>query len=124
DSEYLRVRFFSSSIVQVTISRLPTFEDFSYAVCASPQHVNLSHEDNSESISVWSGHLKLVVRKNPVAFTFLDHAGTVLNKDDASLGVSWIGEQVTNYKELQPGERFIGLGEKTGPLDRKGAGYQ
>ena len=28
------------------------------------------------------------------------------------------------WKKLQEGERFIGLGEKTGPLDRKGAGYQ
>ena len=40
------------------------------------------------------------------------------------MGTSWIGDQVTAYKKLQEGERFIGLGEKTGPLDRKGSGYQ
>jgi hypothetical protein len=35
----------------------------------------------------------------------------------------WIGEEVCTYKKLQEGERFIGLGEKTGNLDRRGEGY-
>jgi alpha-glucosidase len=40
-----------------------------------------------------------------------------------SLGTRWNGGQVaTAYKKLQEGERFIGLGEKNGPLDRKGRG--
>src|SRR5690606_7359988 len=46
-----------------------------------------------------------------------------VNEDDPALATSWIGEQVTTYKKLQEGERFIGLGEKTGPLDRRGFGY-
>ena len=32
-------------------------------------------------------------------------------------------EDVTSYKKLQEGERFIGLGEKTGNLDRRGFAY-
>ncbi|MGN6509047.1 MAG: TIM-barrel domain-containing protein, partial [Chitinophaga sp.] len=38
-------------------------------------------------------------------------------------GTSWIGDEVTTYKTMQEGERFIGLGEKTGNLDRKGSSY-
>jgi alpha-glucosidase len=46
-----------------------------------------------------------------------------INEDDSAFGTSWNGEQVTTYKKLQEGERFIGLGEKTGPLNRRGNGY-
>jgi alpha-glucosidase len=49
--------------------------------------------------------------------------GEVLNEDDGSFGTSWIGDEVTTYKRLQKGERFIGLGEKTGNLDRRGTAY-
>ncbi|MFM8433445.1 MAG: TIM-barrel domain-containing protein, partial [Bacteroidota bacterium] len=36
----------------------------------------------------------------------------------------WLGDEVTTYKSLFPDERFIGLGEKTGNLDRRGNGYE
>jgi alpha-glucosidase len=36
---------------------------------------------------------------------------------------SWVGEEVSVYKHMQADERFIGLGEKTGNLDRRGEGY-
>ena len=65
----------------------------------------------------------MVLTKDPVRFSFQELSGNVINEDDA-FGTSWIGEQVTTYKKLQPEERFIGLGEKTGPLDRKGSSYQ
>ncbi|MBI1315263.1 DUF5110 domain-containing protein [bacterium] len=32
--------------------------------------------------------------------------------------------RITLHKALQPGERFLGLGEKTGPLDKRGRQYQ
>src|SRR5690606_25845933 len=47
----------------------------------------------------------------------------VINEDETGLTTSWIGEEVTTYKKMQDGERFIGLGEKTGNLDRRGSGY-
>ncbi|MEM6523988.1 MAG: TIM-barrel domain-containing protein [Bacteroidota bacterium] len=57
-------------------------------------------------------------------FVFKNTKGQIVNEDDKALGVSWIGEQTTNYKILQEGERFIGLGEKTGNLDRRGKAYE
>ena len=68
--------------------------------------------------------LILTITKTPVRFSFktIDHQ--LINEDDHAFGTSWNGEQVTTYKKLQEGERFVGLGEKTGPLDRRGQGYQ
>ena len=39
------------------------------------------------------------------------------------MGISWIGTEVTAYKQLQPNEKFLGLGEKTGNLNRAGNAY-
>jgi alpha-glucosidase len=39
------------------------------------------------------------------------------------MATSWVNESVTTYKKMQDGERFVGLGEKTGSLDRRGSGY-
>ncbi len=43
--------------------------------------------------------------------------------DDANLGISWQGSEVTCFKTMFPSERFIGLGEKVGRLDRRGTSY-
>lgn len=118
-----RVKVFSESVFQITASQSESFEDFSYAVIAEPGKTAVSIEDGTQLI-IRTEKVQLVIEKNPVSFIFKNKEGKVLNEDDGGLGISWIGDQVTSYRKLQEGERFIGLGEKTGPLDRKGAGYQ
>jgi alpha-glucosidase len=51
------------------------------------------------------------------------NSGKIINQDDPSFAVSWLGTEVTNYKKVQKNEKFIGLGEKTGNLDRAGEAY-
>ncbi|MEO1253252.1 MAG: TIM-barrel domain-containing protein [Bacteroidota bacterium] len=67
--------------------------------------------------------LTIEVNKSPVTLTYLNKNGEILNQDDP-LGIRWIGNQVTNYKKLIADEKFIGLGEKTGPLNRRGQAYE
>jgi alpha-glucosidase len=56
-------------------------------------------------------------------FTFKDAAGTVINEDlsGKELGITTIGRKLTVYKRLQEDERFIGMGEALGNLDRRGS---
>jgi len=65
----------------------------------------------------------MLVHKTPFSLAFLTKDGRVINEDEKGLGTSWQDGQVTAYKKLQKDERFIGLGEKTGPLDRAGNAY-
>lgn len=96
-----------------------------YSVIQEPSDsVNFSIEEHDQSLVVTSDGLDIVISKDPILFTFLDKEGKVLNQDDPGLGTQVQGEQKTVYKKLQDGERFVGLGEKTGPLDRRGKGYQ
>ena len=121
---HLRITVFSESIVRVTISTSDTPDTYPYAVVVKPAKADFQFEDKESHVSLKTSKLEVHITKNPVAIIFKDTTGKILNEDDNGLGISWIGEQVTTYKKMQDGERFIGLGEKTGHLDRRGAGYQ
>jgi alpha-glucosidase len=121
--------FFKISVVQKGIfknhlSRSEYFDEQSYAVISKSAGVDFSIIDAHEYVELKTEFLSVEIKKEPFTVTFKNLNGKIINEDDHKLGTSWIGEQVTTYKKLQEGERFIGLGEKTGPLDRKGAGYQ
>lgn len=123
DHAHFRVMIYSDAIVRITVTQQNEFEDFSYAVVANPAPTPFHLNDGIDHISLQTDKLNLVISKDPLRFSFQTLDGRVLNEDD-TFGISWNGEQVTSYKKLQAGERFIGLGEKTGPLDRRGFGYQ
>jgi alpha-glucosidase len=120
--EKFSVRFYNPSIARISITRT-ALEDFSYAVIAQPDQVHLDIAEHHDAIELRTERLVLIIKKDPLRFTFLNTRNEVINEDDPAFGTSWNGEQVTTYKRLMPGERFIGLGEKTGPLDRRGNGY-
>lgn len=97
--------------------------DFSYAVITQPKAVKFEVKEGDDTIHISTKSVTVSIQKDPLRFSFLDHVGNVLNEDDGAFGTSWIGHEVTTYKRLQKGERFIGLGEKTGNLDRRGTAY-
>lgn len=118
-----RISFYGESSIRLNITTQAGFEDFSYAVIAQPTNTQIQITDSAEVLLLKTSAVQLSITKSPVRFSFQTLEGKVINEDD-TLGTSWNGEQVSTYKKLQPGERFIGLGEKTGPLDRKGFAYQ
>ncbi len=61
--------------------------------------------------------------KDNTALSFLDAEGRTLNQDHPNFSTSWLGSEASLYKAIQAEERFLGLGEKTGPLDRRGHAY-
>ncbi len=116
------ITVYSSSIIRVRFTR-DEFDDHSYAVVAQPAG-EFTLSDDKKAIVLQTDLLACSISRETCEVTFSDLKGNVLNQDEEGLGISWIGEQVTNYKTMQDGERFVGLGEKVGPLDRKGQGYQ
>lgn len=116
------VSIFTPNIFRIRIAKEFGY-DFSYAVVGEITRDNFDYgEDNSEFF-ISTDSLILLVNKNPLRFTFKTKDGRVINQDDPDFGTSWIGTEVTTYKTLQAGEKFIGLGEKTGNLDRRGEAY-
>ena len=119
-----RITIYSDEIIRVHISKDDDFEKRSYAVVMQPAEADFFLEEVNGIYMITAGKMVLKIQKDPVRFTFLTKDGKIINEDDQAFGTSWIGEKATTYKKMQEGERFLGLGEKTGPLDKRGRGYE
>ncbi len=118
----IELSVYSPTIIRVRMNETPLKEDFSYAVVGKPVTTNVK-VTNANEITINTDSLKIVVQKKPYSIAFYNLQGAVINADETGLTTSWVGNNVTTYKHLQEGERFIGLGEKTGNLDRAGTAY-
>lgn len=117
-----QVTIFTPNIFRIRIAR-KFGPDFSYAVTGELVRGNFDYAEDNGNFMISTDSLILEVQKNPLRFTFKTKDGKVINQDDPSFGTSWIGTEVSTYKVLQKGEKFLGLGEKTGHLDRRGEAY-
>jgi alpha-glucosidase len=131
DQAHVRIVAYSPSILRVRAAKTlaeannqPAWDDHSFAVVAAPQaQTRFTVADAGEAITLETDVLRLVVRKNPVRLQFFTKSGDLLNEDEPAFGMAWIGDEAAAYKTLMPNERFIGLGEKTGGLNKFGNGY-
>lgn len=123
ENAYVEITAYSPSVIRVRMDQHPLGADFSYAVTAKPQPTRIQTTQNSQEIVVTTDSLQLHIGRDPFSVRFLTPSGEVINEDETGLTTSWIGNEVTTYKKMQENERFIGLGEKTGNLDRRGEGY-
>ena len=74
-------------------------------------------------VSVKTSNITAEVELRPdLRITFKDANGNVINEDlpGKELGMTLVGDKITVYKRLQSDERFIGMGEQLGNLDRRG----
>ena len=120
---HVMIRAYSPSVIRVRMDKTAFQNDLSYAVVGEPGNNVARISENGNEISIVTDSLKAVVRKKPYSIAFYTPAGRLINEDEPGLQTSWVGEEVTNYRHMQDGEKFIGLGEKTGDLNRRGNGY-
>jgi alpha-glucosidase len=97
--------------------------DFSYAVLAEPEGNFSSVKETKNAVLLRTDSLEVRIQKDPLRIGFYSPDGRWLGGDDPHLGVSWLGNKVMCFQRMTPGERFIGLGEKTGNLNRRGSSY-
>lgn len=116
---------YSATVVRVRVlASHRSFEDHSYAVVSTPEKTTFSFNETTTGWLLQTEKLQLAIQKQPLRFELLNSTGHNLVGDDAAFGVSFIGNGITCYKRLAPEEKFIGLGEKTGYLNRSGQAYE
>jgi alpha-glucosidase len=120
---WVKLTVYCANMIRVRLSDQPFAADHSYAVVTNPCSTSFHLQETPAEIRIRTDSLELRVQRSQFALAFYTPDGRVINEDEKGLGLSWEGTQVTAYKKLQPGERFIGLGEKTGNLDRAGSAY-
>lgn len=116
------IQVYTPEIIRIRITRDVPLADFSYSVVGKPNGCPFKISEMEGALSLRTDSLRLEITTNPVRFTLSNSQGKLLVQDD-TFGTNWIGNEVTTYKRLQEGEKFVGLGEKTGNLNRRGEGY-
>lgn len=120
------VTAFSPSVIRVRFTGKKEFRPLPYALKDSLyifDQIKVTEQGNTILLS--TGLIDAVIEKQPFfRVIFKNSDGIILNEDvsGAGFGTSFIGERFTVYKKLQEGERFVGMGEALGNLDRKGSG--
>jgi alpha-glucosidase len=124
NNAHVDVSVYRKSIVRINVYRSPEENPrLSYAVVAEPQPTVFQLEEQEKGFRLKTESLTLEIQKTPVRFSFFTPDGRLINADEAGLGTAWIGDEATTCKRLQPGERFVGLGEQVGNLDRAGSAH-
>lgn len=91
---------------------------WSDATCLKPDW-----KEANRLLSFSAGNYTFSITLDHYGLTVSNLAGEVIVADDPKLSLGHLGDRPGHYKVLQPYERFIGLGEKTGNLDRWGRSY-
>ena len=110
-------------IIRVQVTNKQDFTPNPYSVMLSPQISQFEFEETDQYFFLKTKLIDVKIRRENFSLTFLHKSGTPLSEDDSNFGISWQGTEVSSYKKLQPREKFIGLGEKTGGLNRSGKAY-
>lgn len=113
---------YNSGMIRIQVNRYDTFQPNPYSVIGQPKNTEFQISEDSGVLKLVTEKLILQLDLSTFSLSFYDASGKLLNADD-SLGTAWIGTEVACYKQVQKEEKFIGLGEKTGNLNRFGNAY-
>jgi alpha-glucosidase len=120
----MEIDMFSNCIMNIHISKKNiTQRPFSYSVIQKPIEIKAEIKAFDQYIEINNHRFITKIQKCPLRINFLSLERNAISSDDPAFGTRWIGNEVTTYKSLFPGEKFIGLGEKTGNLNRRGKAY-
>ena len=119
------IQFYADNIIRVRLSPISTLiHEQSYAIDMLPEHVNVKCIEEKDYVSMKSSSAELRFTKKDFRLSLLDAKGNILSEDDASFGTTQLGTELCTYRKLQKNERFLGLGEKVGPLNKRGQSFE
>src|SRR3984885_1305147 len=112
-------------VLRVRVSRSQTLpEDASWAVLASARTSSaaVTVDEAGGKVGFHTRLLQLSVDRSTLGLTVADRNGNVLLQDSGP--IEFHGDRFRIYKRMPAQEHYFGLGDKTGPLDRRGGAYE
>ncbi len=121
---FYHISFHSESVIRVQFTTDSTeIQTFTYAVIKAQEKVETFFSENTDEYIFRSAHVTLVVKKKPIRFAFYNAYGNLLSEEDSKMSLLQSMQGITIHRKLQPGERFVGMGEKSGHLDKRNRAY-
>lgn len=124
----LRVSAHADGVFRVQLAPDGRFDaDASWAVvqAAAPPRVVVG--DDGDRVRIDAGDAIAVVHKRPLRVEFTDREGRTLLADAPDLPMAWMptahGTRVRAWKSMPADEHYYGLGDKAGPMDRRGRAF-
>ena len=111
-------------VIRIRVSRSENLpEDASWAVLPEARHssVSVTPAVTDTSIGFVTKTLRIAVDRATLQLTITDVAGNVVQRD--ALPILWTGDSFRISESLPLDEHFFGLGDKTGPLDRRNEAF-
>jgi len=108
-------------VIRVRVSPGHEQRDHSYAVIRrdfGDPGATFAIDATQSTISTSS--LRVTIRHAPFRVSFATAGGASLDEDDAQRGIAISGSAIRVSKRLRDDEHVYGLGEKVGPLDKRG----
>ena len=122
---FIQLTAYNATTIRIRATKTKPVADFSFAIDElTPASVLENTSTTANEIKLSTDSLDVLISKNPIRIQILNKQGKLLCSDEQSLGISWFGNQVSCYKKLHADEKFIGLGEKTGGINRRGNFFQ
>ena len=119
-----RITAFNESVIRVRVSPQGTFsKDSSWAVIATPQPLAPKVADDKNELKMTVGNITVLVQKSPLLIRFADASGNVLLADEPSLPMAFDASRVHVWKKMPADENYYGLGDKTGPMNRRNRAF-
>ncbi|MDE2135046.1 MAG: DUF4968 domain-containing protein [Alphaproteobacteria bacterium] len=122
----VRISALRDDILRVQISPDGRFSrDASWAVLPQAQHHTVSVRAFSDrgAVGFRTASLKVRVQRSPFRLVVEDLTGHVISADAAGRPVEFHGASFEAHKTMPEGTHYFGLGDKTGPLDRRGESF-
>jgi alpha-glucosidase len=118
----VRVTAVSPAVLRVRYAPQGAFPpEHSFAVLrqAFPPAPRVEALDRADKVEFQAGEVGVEIQKSPLRISFLDASGGVVLEDHPRYPVSFNGNAFRVWKSMPEDEHYFGLGDKTGPLDRR-----
>ncbi len=112
------------NVIRVRIARNGVMpENASWAVLPDALHsqINVTPESSAEYFGFSTNSLQVHIDKSNLQLTVRDLSGNIVQQD--ALPVRFDGTAFRIYKTMPLDEHYFGLGDKTGPLDRRNEAF-
>jgi alpha-glucosidase len=101
------------------------FEDASWAVPAGVRQssVAVTAEENADAVGFRTRALSVKIGRSDLRLSVSDVEGNILQEDAEGWPLTVRGQGFRVYKKMPEDEHYFGLGDKVGPLDRRGQSF-
>jgi len=124
----LSLKFSSGSVVKIWYDPKGAFKRNNESVAVINENIeqvnDIKVEEQAQSYEIFTGKLRVRVNKHPMRLQIFDKYQKLLLADYKDMGHVIEGTSTAAFKALRSDEHFFGLGEKAGPLDRRGRSYK